>query len=165
MLNMKGKNERREGPDVPDALRERSTAEDGNEIAAFVNQFSVRLLLQLLKRLGTPPARVSPPSFILFQRLALLHRGHCLHGAAVDRRGERHVPDRLGKRRAALARTSRLDELQAHVVLVASTGGASEARHASGQPPKQCAQAAGRHLPTQLRAPPRPRFHGALGIV
>ena len=164
---MKGKDERREGPDVPDALRERSTAEDGDEIVASVNQFSVRLLLQLLKRLGTPPARVSPPSFILFQRLALLHRGHyCLRGAAVGRRGERHVPDRLGKRRAARAAAlARLDELQAHVILVDSTGGAREARHAGGQPPKQFAQAAERHLPTQLRAPPRPRFHDALGIV
>ena len=63
MLNMKGKNERREGPDVPEELPERSTAEDGDEIAASVNQFSVRLLLQLLKRLGTPPARVFPPFF------------------------------------------------------------------------------------------------------
>ena len=63
MLNMKGKDERSQGPDVPDALRERSTAEDGDEIAASVNQFSVRLLLQMLKRIGTPHAALvaQPP--------------------------------------------------------------------------------------------------------
>ena len=92
-----------------------------------------------------------------------------MRGTAIDRRGTRHVPNRLRKRRAAraaaFARASRLDELQAQVVLVARAGGSREARRADGQSPKQCAQAAGRHLPTRLRAPPRPRFHGALGIV
>ena len=54
LLDVKGKDV---GPDTHqkelwEHERERSTAEDGDEIAKSVNEFSVRLLLQVLKRLG-----------------------------------------------------------------------------------------------------------------
>lgn len=131
LLNEKGKDVE---PDGHKAVleRERSTAEDGDEIAKSVNEFSVRLLLQVLKRLGI---RVQTPSFTHPSRRfktseinATARRGRRVRGAAVDRHGARHVPDRLGERRgvrdAALTGDSRLDALKALVDLVASAGDA-----------------------------------------